>query len=344
MNTKKYSTWSRREFLRGLTIASGAGLLGLQPKVSEAEPPPETTTIRLIFDPEIPVLCYAPTYVAEQFLQLEGFTDVRYVAYAPPDFMETSMLAGNEADIAPMFNTDLIHAIDREMPVVGLSGLHAGCILVFGNDQVRTIGELKNKRVAVFSLGGTSHRFLSSMVAYIGLDPNRDIKWVVANPSEWSRMLVEGEVDAFHTVPPFGYDIQARKIGHIILNTTTDNPWRHYFCCMIGARREFIQKYPIATKRALRAILKANQLCSLESDRTARWLMNKGFASNYDYALQTLQEVQYSAWRDYDPDDTLRFFSLRLHEVGMIQHTPQEIIALGTDWRFLNELKQELKA
>jgi NitT/TauT family transport system substrate-binding protein len=35
---------------------------------------------------------------------------------------------------------------------------------------------------------------------------------------------------------------------------------------------------------------------------------------------------------------------LRSHEVGMIKSNPQKIIALGTDWRFLNELKKELKA
>ena len=29
---------------------------------------------------------------------------------------------------------------------------------------------------------------------------------------------------------------------------------------------------------------------------------------------------------------------------GMIKSTPQQIIAEGTDWRFLNEIKRELKA
>ena len=45
-----------------------------------------------------------------------------------------------------------------------------------------------------------------------------------------------------------------------------------------------------------------------------------------------------------DPDDTLRFLALRLHEVGMIKTNPNKLIAQGTDWRFLNELKRELKA
>ena len=40
----------------------------------------------------------------------------------------------------------------------------------------------------------------------------------------------------------------------------------------------------------------------------------------------------------------MRFYALRLHEVGMIKSSPNTIIAEGTDWRFLNELKRELKA
>jgi len=40
----------------------------------------------------------------------------------------------------------------------------------------------------------------------------------------------------------------------------------------------------------------------------------------------------------------VRFYALRLHEVGMVKLTPQKIIAQGTNWRFLNELRKEMKA
>jgi NitT/TauT family transport system substrate-binding protein len=40
----------------------------------------------------------------------------------------------------------------------------------------------------------------------------------------------------------------------------------------------------------------------------------------------------------------MRFYALRLHEVGMIKSSPSAILAEGTDWRFLNELRRELKA
>ena len=78
--------------------------------------------------------------------------------------------------------------------------------------------------------------------------------------------------------------------------------------------------------------------------RAARMLVDGGFAPRYDYALQTLQEVPYDKWREYNAEDTMRFYALRLHEVGFVKSVPQKIIAEGTDWRFLNELKRELKA
>ena len=97
-------------------------------------------------------------------------------------------------------------------------------------------------------------------------------------------------------------------------------------------------------KRALRALLKATDVCALEPERVARRLVDRGFTNRYDYALQTLKELPYNRWREYDPEDAVRFYALRLHESGLIRSSPQKIIAQGTDWRFLNELKKELKA
>jgi hypothetical protein len=72
-------------------------------------------------------------------------------------------------------------------------------------------------------------------------------------------------------------------------------------------------------------------------------LVDKAYTTRYDYALQAIKELPYGTWREYDPEDTVRFYALRLHEAGMLKSTPQKLIAQGTDWRFLKELKKELK-
>ena len=101
---------------------------------------------------------------------------------------------------------------------------------------------------------------------------------------------------------------------------------------------------PVATKRVVRAILKAADLCVTEPQRVARQIVDRGFTANYDYALQTMNDVPYGKWREYDPEDTIRFYALRLQEAGMIRSGPQKIITEGTDCRIFEELKRELKS
>jgi hypothetical protein len=227
--------WSRREFLRGLTLAGTAGLLGLYPRAVVAEPPPETTKIRLI---QISGICIAPQYVAEELLRAEGFTEVQYIKLENTQ----KALASGQVDVSMAFVAPSIIQVDTAAPLVLLGGVHVGCYEVFGTDQVRAIRDLKGKTVAVPEFGSAHHLFLAS---------------------------------------------------------------------------------------------------ALEPERAAQLVADKGYA--YEYTLQTLQEIPYNRWREYDPKDTVRFYALRLYEVGMIKSSPQKIIAQGTDWRFLNELKKELK-
>jgi NitT/TauT family transport system substrate-binding protein len=181
------------------------------------------------------------------------------------------------------------------------------------------------------------------MAAYVGLDPRRDITWVTHPSDESMRLLGRGEIDAFIGFPPEPQELRAKRIGHVVVNSAVDRPWSQYFCCMSVANRDFARKYPVATKRALRAILKAADICALEPDRAAKALVAQGVAKRYEYALQTMKDVPFTKWRDYDPEDTMRFYALRLNEIGMIKSGPQKIIAQGTDWRLFNELRKELK-
>jgi NitT/TauT family transport system substrate-binding protein len=113
---------------------------------------------------------------------------------------------------------------------------------------------------------------------------------------------------------------------------------------MLGGNREYVRRYPVATKRVLRAVLKATDLCVGDPAGIAHRLVDGGFTPQFDLALATLSEVPYDRWRDYDAEDSIRFYALRLREAGLIKATPQKLIADNTDWRFLNEVKRELKA
>jgi NitT/TauT family transport system substrate-binding protein len=113
---------------------------------------------------------------------------------------------------------------------------------------------------------------------------------------------------------------------------------------MMCGNRAWIRAHPAATKRFLRAVFKAAAFCQAEPENAARRLVDGGFAPRYDYALETIRELPYEFWHEYDSADSLRFYGLRLHEGGMINSSPNALLADGADWRFVDQLKRELKA
>jgi NitT/TauT family transport system substrate-binding protein len=328
---------TRRRFLTSLAVAGAAGLAHA-PRVLAAEGALETTTVRISRDPST---CTAPLFVAEELLRAEGFTEVRYVAMPAPD--QPSAIARGRVDFGPVLVSMLASLIDAGEPVSLLAGFMAGCFELFGNQDIRSIAQLKGKSVG---LKGSPPDLLTLMAAQVGLDPVKDLRWVTDTDASVDplELFAEGKIDAFLGFAPEPQELRARHAGHVIVNSAVDRPWSQYFCCFLAGNREYVRKYPVATKRVLRAILKATDLCATEPARAARRIVDGGFAARYDYALQTLNENLYDKWREYDPEDTVRFYALRLHEAGLIKSSPNKIIADGTDWRFLNELKRELKA
>jgi len=272
-------------------------------------------------------------------LRAEGFTDVRFIGTAPGP-ARIAALGRGEFDFTMTSALTQINALDTGVPITVVAGLHAGCYELFARERVRGITDLKGRRVGLASV---SPALLIMMAAAVGLD-RKDIDWVTGPALRPLDLFADGKIDAFLGFPPEPQELRARRVGHVILNTTTDRPWSQYFCCMLASSRDYVRKYPVATKRVLRAVLKAADLCAAEPDRVARRIVAGGFTENYDYASETLRDIPYEKWREYDPEDTMRFYALRLREAGLIKSSPQRIIADGTDWRFLNELKRELKA
>lgn len=329
---------NRRHFLAGAAATGAAGLIGW-PTPAWAEPPPEVTRIRTSVFPKISD-CQTPFYAAEDLLRLEGFTEIEFIEPVS-DAESLQMLPNGTIDFDWWFAPELVRMIDRGTALTILTGLHTGCLELLANQHVRSVKDLQGGRVGVNQVNGIPHVLLKVMAANVGLDVDKDIEWVVTPNS--LDLLAAGKIDAFLATPPDPQIAADRNIGHVILSTALDQPWSQYYCCMLAANVDFVRQYPVATKRALRAVLKAVDLCVSDPQAAARRSADKGFASSYDYALRTLSAARYDVWREFDPEDTLRFYALRMHELGMIAATPQEVIARGTDWHFLDELKRELK-
>ena len=328
---------TRRSFLVRTTRAAILGTAAFPLRHAGAEPPPEVTRIRI---PQAPAICIAPLYLVDELLKAEGFVEVEYVQMTGNLFTEA--VASGKVDLALNFSGPLVISIDERAPVVLLAGIHAGCFELFGSERVRAIRDLKGKTVAIPGLGQPQHVFAASILSYVGINPRTDITWVTHPFAESARLLGEGAIDAFLGFPPEPQQLRARKIGRIIVDSAVDRPWSQYFCCLAYTHRDFARRNPVATKRALRAVLKATDLCAVDPDMAARTLVNKGFTPEPAYASDMIKKLPYNVWRTQSHEDSIRFYALRLHEAGMIKSTPQKILQ-STDWRFLNELKKELK-
>jgi NitT/TauT family transport system substrate-binding protein len=273
---------TRRRFLTTLSLAGTAGLFRV-PRSLAAEGALETTTVRL---PKISSICVAPQYVADELLRAEGFTDIRYVRYPSTAINAPEAIARGEIDFGSNFAPVLVTALDRGLPVTALGPVHVGCFEVFGNEGIHSILDLKGKSVGVEALGSPPHLFLSVIAGNIGIDPGKDINWVTSGSVRPMQLFIDGKIDAFLGLPPEPQELRARHIGRVLLDSAVDRPYSHYICCLLIGSRDYVRNYPVATKRVLRAILKANDLCASEPARAARQLVDGRFTDRYDYACR----------------------------------------------------------
>jgi len=340
MNRERFRipvTFTRRRLLKALSAAGAAGITGA-PQLLTAAEALETTSVRLTSDRSI---CIAPMLVLEELLRAEGFTDVHFVEI-PASVSPALANAGVDFhSMTPWWLATRIDSGDPSRRVTTLAGMHIGCFELFARESIRGVADLKGKSVGLQS---ASPLLLSLMAAHVGLNPKEDLRWVTDPALKPIELFAEGKIDAFFGFPPEPQELRARHAGHVILNTTLDRPWSQYFCCMLAGNSEYVRKYPVATKRVLRAVLKAADFCANEPGRAAQRLVDGGFTPRYEYAFETLSDIPFAKWRDYDAEDSIRFYALRMRDADMIKSSPQKIIADGTEWRFLNELKRELKA
>jgi NitT/TauT family transport system substrate-binding protein len=335
---------NRRQFLTTSFSLTAAGLAGgaalTRARRSQAdEAPPETTSVGLLYWKE-DATCHAPLFILDELLRDEGFADVRLVAGKDNETYEA--LTRGDADFSHDFAAVLSLSIDAGFPLAMVAGVHPACFELFARESIRSVVDLKGKTVGVFDTAeSTDYVMLKIVAGSVGLDPGKDINWVAFGAGDPKGLLADEKIDAFMTFPPWAQEVRAQRAGHVILNSAVDRPWSQYFCCMAFGSADFVRRNPIATKRVVRAILRANDICADKRDWVAQHIVDRGFTPRYDYAREGLDDVSYSAWREYDAEDAIRFWALRLRELGMIKSSPDAIIAKGTDFRFLKEVRKE---
>jgi NitT/TauT family transport system substrate-binding protein len=336
---------NRRHFLTTGFSMAAAGLAGtaaltrVHRSLAE-EAPPETTSVRL---QKQAATCIAPIEILDDLMRDEGFGDIQHVYSGDAD-ITAEQVARGDMDFGLDFAAVIILSVDAGVPAVMLAGVHPACYELFAGESIRSVVDLKGKTVGVDAAwsGSGDYVMLNIIAASVGLDPAKDINWVAFKDGDPKDLLADDKIDAFLTFPPWAQEARARRTGRVILNSARDRPWSQYFCCTLVGNADFVRRNPIATKRVVRAMMRATDICAAKPDWVAQRLVDLGFTPRYDYARQGLEDVSYRAWRDYDSEDSVRFWALREREIGMIKSSPDKIIATGTDWRFIKEVRREL--
>jgi NitT/TauT family transport system substrate-binding protein len=349
---------SRRDLLRW-TLGTGAALAGgailaacEQPRTPTASPgatlpPPETTTVRWVSPPPCD-----PLWITKEYLLEEGFTDLQIVRITPTT---TEWLTADKAD----FNTggypsQIAASIDAGLPIVHLAGIHPGCLELFTTPGIATIRDLRGQTIAVNSKSASDlfYGFFAILLAYVGVDPRTEVNFIEVPPDSAALRdaFIDGRSQAFIAPAASGPLLRRnpKNPGKVILDTTMDKPWSQYYCCNLVANRDWARRYPVATKRLTRAILRAADAVAKDKPRAAREYVAGGFnsttASPVDEATtnEIIKDLSYD-WREFDPEETLRFFALRLADAKLIKSTPQQIISQGSDFAYMRQMRTELK-
>jgi NitT/TauT family transport system substrate-binding protein len=189
---------TRRRFLTTAALAGAAGLVHARPALA-GEGAPEITSVRIQKSPSI---CNAPRYVAEELLRAEGFTDIRYVSGSFDAVTVYQAFVRGDFDFITDFAPLCVHAIDQGMAVTVLAGLHAGCFELFANEDVHSIADLRGKAIGVAALNSPQHMFLAPIAAHVGIDPSKDINWVVSPSVKPMQLFIDGKLDGFLGLRP----------------------------------------------------------------------------------------------------------------------------------------------
>jgi NitT/TauT family transport system substrate-binding protein len=198
--------------------------------------------------------------------------------------------------------------------VTMLAGLYIGCFELFAKDGINSVADLKGRSVGTPALEPNAHVFLSAMAALVGLDTTKDIKLVTSADPKPIELFLDGKVDAFLGFPPEPQRLRAQNVGNVIVNNAQDRPWSQYFCCMLGATPSSRGRSRSPPSAWCARFCGRPVSASTRRPGSRGKSSTRGFTPNYDYAVQTLSDVPYEKWRDYDPEDTIRFYALRLHE------------------------------
>jgi len=137
--------------------------------------------------------------------------------------------------------------------------------------EIRSVKDLKGKRVAIGSFGAAADLALRTVAKHDGLDPDRDlIRLQIGGAASRYASLIAGSVDA--TILTLPYNLQAEKAGYkdlLWFGERMELPLSG-----LAARDETIQKNPKQVFGVVRAVLRAMAFAAANREETTQMIVN----------------------------------------------------------------------
>lgn len=243
----------------------------------------------------IGITCEAPIYAAVEkgFFKEEGL-DVTLVKCDWSNYKDVMALGG--FDITHHLIMYFLKPIEQGLDVKFTGGIHRGCLRVQAplNGKIKTIEDLRGKRIGIPGMGTPPFIFANRVLGAHGIDPSKDITWVVYPSGELGLALDKGDVDAVADSEPIGTLLTASGKVQTIADQAKDVPYKDEYCCAVVVNGKFLAANPKAAAAATRALLKAAKWVQTNPAAAARLSVEKKYlGSNPELNTVAISHLSY---------------------------------------------------
>ncbi len=243
----------------------------------------------------IGLTCEAPIFTAVEkgFFKEEGL-DVTLVKCEWANYKDVLALGG--FDITHHLVMYFLKPIEQGLDVKFLAGIHRGCLRVqaAANGNIHSVKDLRGKRIGVPGMGTPPFIFANRVLGANGIDPGKEITWLVFPAGELGLALEKGEVDAVADSEPIGSLLLAGGKVQNVADQAVDAPYNDEYCCAVLANGKFVAANPKAAAAATRALLKAAKWVEANPAAAARLSVEKKYlASNPELNTVAISHLRY---------------------------------------------------
>lgn len=253
---------------------------------------PETGKVRIAY---LGLTCEAAMFVAQEkgYFKDEGI-DVEFVKTDWDGLRDGLGLGRFDANYTLIMY--LLKPIEQGLDVKITGGVHTGCLRVQAvkDSGIKTVEDLRGKRIGIPTMGSPPFLFASRALAAHGLDPERDVKWVVIAPEVASLSLDNGQVDAMADSEPLGSILEGMGKVHTVADQAVDEPYKDEYCCAVVVNGAFARRDPESASKVTRALLKGALWVEKNPAAAAQLSVEKKYiAASVDMNALAISKLKY---------------------------------------------------